>query len=103
MKKGHTNNPNGRPKGAKTIYTEQIKTVLANHFIESKDGANSELENILHELKMSTENKLSLKDKISASYDYFRIIAPQARDTGEIEQETQIKSALFNKFFNKQE
>lgn len=101
--KGKTNNPKGRPKGARNKYSEEIKEIIAKHFLVVNEGNTTELENILHELKMSTENKISQKDKVAAAYDYFRLIAPPARDEGEIEQETQIKSALYNKFFNVKE
>ena len=99
--KGHTNNPNGRPKGARNKYSEEIKEIISKHFLVAETGDKTELECILNELKMSTENTISYKDRISLAYDYFRLIAPQARDEGEIEEEGRIKSALYDKFFNK--
>ena len=101
--KGSTGNPNGRPKGAKSIYTAQIKEVISKHFLESKKGEKSELEKILEAISIDSDAKMAVKDKISASYDYFRLIAPQARDEGEIESENNIKNALYDKFFNRKE
>ena len=99
--KGKTGNPNGRPKGAKSIYTAQIKEVISKHFLEAAEGKKSELEKILEAISVDSDVNMSYKDKISASYDYFRLIAPQARDEGEIEQENDIKNALYDKFFKR--
>jgi len=101
LKKGMTNNPNGRPKGMRVVYSDKIKGIVAKHFLEAEEGKQTELEKILNELSMDTDNKMSMKDKISAAYDYFRLIAPQARDEGDIEDESRIKNALYDKFFNK--
>lgn len=99
--KGSTGNPNGRPKGARNKYSEEIKEIIARHFLVATEGNKTELECILTELKVATDNKISYKDKISLAYDYFRLIAPQARDEGDIEDESRIKNALYDKFFNK--
>ena len=101
--KGSTGNPNGRPKGAKSIYTAQIKEVISKHFLEAAEGKKSELEKILEAISVDSDVNMSYKDKISAAYDYFRLIAPQARDEGEIESENNIKNALYDKFFNRKE
>lgn len=100
--KGKTNNPAGRPKGAKQVYSEQIKMIIGKHFMDIKEGNTCELEKILNELSVEKENKINLKDKITIAYDYFKMIAAPARDTGEVQEEERIKSALFNKFLNKE-
>ena len=100
LKKGMTNNPNGKPPGVRSRYSEKIKEVVARHFMESDERGMCELERILNELKVDSKNDIDLKDKLKLAYDYFRLVAPQAREESEVEAESQIKNVLYNRFFN---
>lgn len=52
MEKGHTNNPNGRPKGTPNKVTSEIKTWLAELLEESHDQIKSDLKAVDPEARL---------------------------------------------------
>lgn len=99
LKKGQTNNPNGRPVGAVNKASANTKEIIANFYLSNKDGNPSQLEQILDSLRLDIVNELPLDYKINTSFKYLRFIASLARDEGEVESENQLKNALYEKFF----
>lgn len=111
LKKGQTNNPNGRPTGAENKASASVKSIIADFMIEDdkSTGKHSQLRLVLNALKLDPEkfngkgvvSELSDLDiyKINTSLKYLRFIAPFVRDEGEVETENNIKNALYEKFF----
>ena len=99
LKKGQTNNPNGRPTGAVNKASANTKEIIANFYLSNKDGNPSQLEQILDNLRLDKVNDLPIDYKINTSFKYLRFIAALARDEQEVESENQLKNALYEKFF----
>jgi len=99
LKKGQTNNPNGRPAGAVNKASANTKDIIANFYLSNKEGEKSQLEQILNELRLDNKNNLAIDYKINTSFKYLRFIAALARDEQEVETENNLKNALYEKFF----
>lgn len=99
LKKGQTNNPNGRPVGALNKASTSVKQIIANFYLEEKDESKPELANILEQLRINTSNDLSLGFKISMGLKYLRFISSFARDEGEVETEKTLTNLFMEKFF----
>lgn len=111
LRKGQTNNPNGRPTGSGNKASASVKDIIAKFMIDDdiSAGKHSQLRLVLNALKLDPDkfngksfvNELSDLDiyKINTSLKYLRFIAPFARDEGELDSENKIKNALFEKFF----
>jgi hypothetical protein len=97
LKKGQTNNPNGRPQGAVGKASASVKQIISEFYLQGTDGNKPELERILHELRLDTENSLDFNFKISMAFKYLRFIAAFVRDEAlESEEEQQKRCFLKN-------
>ncbi|GHT33136.1 hypothetical protein FACS189434_06540 [Bacteroidia bacterium] len=91
LKKGQTNNPEGRPVGALNKANTTTKKIISTFYLVDKDGDNkTQLEKILWELRISEDNNngLELEYKINTSLKYLRFIASYYKDE---ETETEIE------------
>lgn len=75
MKKGQTNNPNGRPRGSRNKVSSATKELLEKFVAENFDT-------IMKDLK-----KLDCKDRVNAFISLLKYLVPPARDK-EAEEET---------------
>lgn len=111
LKKGQTNNPNGRPVGAVNKASASVKEIIADFLLTDDDkiNKNAQIRLVLNALKLDPEKfggenivtGITEEDmyKINTTLKYVRFIAAFARDEGEVESENQIKNALYEKFF----
>lgn len=77
--KGHTNNPNGKPKGTKNKITYKTKELIAAFVEENFDS-------VMKEFKI-----LDSKDKVSTFINLMKFVVPPARD---VEADQDAKSAM---------
>ena len=77
--KGHTNNPNGKPKGTKNKITYKTRELIAAFVEENFDDV------------MKTLNILDPKDRVAAFINLMKFVVPPARD---VEADQDAKSAM---------
>lgn len=111
LKKGQTNNPNGRPVGAVNKASASVKEIIADFLLidDDKLNKNAQIRLVLNALKLDPEKfngesvvtSFTEEDvyKINTTLKYVRFIAAFARDEGEVESENNLKNALYEKFF----
>lgn len=93
LKKGMTNNPNGRVPGSKNKIPFDIKKKMSGKVDESFiEGMFADIEII--------DNP---KDRAAAKIKVVEFFVPKPRDSGEIETENLLRSALMDRIFPKKD
>ncbi len=90
LKPGHTNNPNGRPKGSLNKVQATVKSRIVGYIEDDFD-------NFLKEVK-----KLKTKDRVKAKLELIKLVVP--RPLNEEEKDAYaIQSELVKKLFRENE
>lgn len=89
MKKGETNNPNGRPRGSKNKINPVTRELLEKFVTEN------------FEENMQDLLKLKKKDKVNAFISLLKYLVPTARDKEAEEENTKLVNNLIERLFPK--
>lgn len=90
LKKGQTNNPNGRTPGSKNKVQNIVKKKIEEYF----DGDNFDV--LITEI-----NALDGKEKVKAKLELLKLVVPRPRDAEETEDILKIQTSFFDKYFNR--
>jgi hypothetical protein len=88
MEKGQTNNKNGRPKGTPNRVTAELREWISNLIDSNKEQIEKDL------MSIEPDKRLAMLEKL------MQYVLPKQKEEA-IEEGTNIKNALYDKFFNR--